>query len=79
MSKTIFLAGASGAIGRRLSPLLVSRGWRVAATTRSPQKAPLLLQMGVEPAVIGVFDATRLKELVAIQAFGWDAGWRAEK
>jgi nucleoside-diphosphate-sugar epimerase len=62
---TIFLAGASGAIGRRLSPLLMSRGWRVVGTTRSAQKAPLLLQMGVEPAVIDIFDSTRLKELVA--------------
>lgn len=65
MSKTIFLAGATGAIGRRLSPLLVSRGWRVVGTTRSAQKAPLLLQMGVEPAVIDVFDSAGLRKLLA--------------
>jgi len=65
MSKTVFLAGATGAIGRRLSPLLVSRGWRVIGATRSAQKAALLLQMGVEPAVIDVFDSRGLKELLA--------------
>ena len=35
MSKGLFLAGASGAVGRRLAPLLVSEGWRVVGTTRS--------------------------------------------
>ena len=65
MSKTIFLAGASGAIGRRLSPLLVSSGWRVVGTTRSAQKKPLLLQMGVEPAVVDVFDSAALTALLA--------------
>jgi nucleoside-diphosphate-sugar epimerase len=65
VSKTIFLAGASGAIGRRLSPLLVSGGWRVVGATRSAQKAPLLRQMEVEPVVIDVFDSARLKQLLA--------------
>jgi nucleoside-diphosphate-sugar epimerase len=65
MSKTIFLAGASGAIGRRLSPLLVNSGWRVVGATRSAQKTHLLLQMGVEPAVIDVFDSAGLKRLLA--------------
>ncbi len=65
MSKTIFLAGASGAIGRRLSPLLVTNGWRVVGATRSAQKEPLLRQLGVEPAVIDVFDSDGLKRLLA--------------
>jgi nucleoside-diphosphate-sugar epimerase len=64
LNKTIFLAGASGAIGRRLSPLLVSNGWRVIGATRSAEKAPLLLQMGVEPAVIDVFDSAGLRRLL---------------
>ena len=41
-NKRIFLAGASGAIGRQLAPLLIADGWRVAGTTRSADKAPLL-------------------------------------
>ncbi|MBN9662242.1 MAG: NAD(P)-dependent oxidoreductase [Acidobacteria bacterium] len=65
MSKSIFLAGATGAIGRRLCPLLVSSGWRVVGSTRSAQKAPMLREMGVEPAVIDVFDSAGLKELLA--------------
>jgi len=35
----IFLAGATGALGRRLVPLLVSGGHQVTGTTRSAGKA----------------------------------------
>jgi len=63
--RCIFLAGASGAIGRRLAPLLVAGGWRVVGTTRSKEKAPLLREMGVEPVVVDVFDARALREVVA--------------
>lgn len=65
MNKCIFLAGASGAIGRRLAPLLVADGWRVIGTTRSADKAPLLRAMGVEPVVVDVFDAAALRSIVA--------------
>jgi uncharacterized protein YbjT (DUF2867 family) len=34
----IFLAGATGAIGERLVPLLVAGGHQVVATTRTPAK-----------------------------------------
>jgi hypothetical protein len=34
----IFLAGASGAIGRRLTPLLIAAGHEVTGTTRSVKK-----------------------------------------
>src|SRR5512137_287742 len=64
-NKCIFLAGASGAIGRRLAPLLVANGWRVVGTTRSKDKAPLLREMGVEPVVVDVFDAQALRGIVA--------------
>ncbi len=65
MNKCIFLAGASGAIGRRLAPLLVADGWRVVGTTRSADKTPLLRAMGVEPVVVDVFDGVALREIVA--------------
>jgi uncharacterized protein YbjT (DUF2867 family) len=52
MSKAVFLAGASGAVGRRLAPLLVWEGWRVVGTTRSADKAAVLRSLGVEPVVI---------------------------
>ena len=65
MKKCLFLAGASGAIGRRLAPLLVADGWRVVGTTRSADKASLLRELGVEPAVVDVFDAVALRKAVA--------------
>ena len=65
MNQCIFLAGASGAIGRKLAPLLVANGWRVVGTTRSPEKSPMLRQMGVEPVVVDVFDASALRAAVA--------------
>lgn len=64
MNRCLFLAGASGAIGRRLAPLLVSDGWRVVGTTRSANKAPMLREMGVEPVVIDVFDADALRDIM---------------
>ena len=35
----IFVAGATGALGRRLVPLLVANGHTVVGTTRTPNKA----------------------------------------
>lgn len=64
-ARTIFLAGASGAIGRRLCRLLVEDGWRVYGSTRRPEKATRLRAMGVEPVIVDVFDARRLTEILA--------------
>ena len=63
MTKRIFLAGASGAIGRRLTPLLVAHGWTVVASTRAQDKASLLREMGAEPVVVDVFDADALRAI----------------
>ena len=60
MTGCIFLAGASGAIGRRLAPLLLQNGWRVFGSTRSVDKAAELKKAGVEPVVADVFDADAL-------------------
>jgi len=65
MGKRIFLAGATGAIGKRLAPLLVQAGHRVVSTTRSPGKAEELSGSGVEPVVVDVFDADALCRAVA--------------
>ncbi|MBO0717733.1 MAG: NAD(P)-dependent oxidoreductase [Rhizobiales bacterium] len=56
----IFLAGATGAIGRRLVPLLLSAGHGVIGMTRSTTKADGLRAAGVEPVVVDVFDAPAL-------------------
>jgi nucleoside-diphosphate-sugar epimerase len=65
MAKRIFLAGASGAVGRRLSILLIQDGWSVVGTTRSASKSDALRAAGVEPVVVDVFDADALKTAVA--------------
>ena len=61
MTICIFLAGASGAIGRRLAPLLLENGWRVFGSTRSVVKAAELKKAGVGPVVVDVFDADALR------------------
>lgn len=64
-TQRIFLAGASGAIGRRLAPLLVANGWRVFGSTRSQSKAGQLAELGVEPVVVDVYDAANLQRLLS--------------
>jgi nucleoside-diphosphate-sugar epimerase len=66
MADCLFLAGATGAIGRRVAPLFVAAGWCVVGSTRSSEKAPLLRQMGVQAVVVDVFDAAAL--LAALEA-----------
>jgi nucleoside-diphosphate-sugar epimerase len=56
----IFLAGATGVIGRRLTPLLVQMGHQVTGATRSFEKAGLIEAMRGQPVVVDVFDADAL-------------------
>jgi nucleoside-diphosphate-sugar epimerase len=60
----IFLAGATGVIGVRVLPLLLAGAHRVAAMTRSPQKADKLRALGADPVVCDVFDAPALEDAV---------------
>jgi nucleoside-diphosphate-sugar epimerase len=64
MGYRIFLAGASGAIGRRLVPQLVAAGHRVTAATRQAAKAEDLRALGADPVVVDVFDADGLRAAV---------------
>jgi len=57
----IFLAGATGAIGRRLTPLLVAAGHHVTGMTRNPASADALEKAGISTALVDVFDADALK------------------
>ena len=61
----IFIAGGTGAIGRPLIRELIAKGHRVAALTRSQEKARALAERGIEPALADVFDAASVKEVVA--------------
>ncbi|MGN8118609.1 NAD-dependent epimerase/dehydratase family protein [Labrys sp. 22185] len=58
--RTIFLAGATGAIGAPLTRLLRQAGHRVVGTTRTPAKADALRELGAEPVVVDVFDRDAL-------------------
>ncbi len=60
----IFLAGATGVIGRRLGPLLVGAGHSVAGTTRTAAKIGQLKAQRVQPIVVDVFNAEALRDAV---------------
>ncbi|WP_296738865.1 NAD(P)-dependent oxidoreductase [Mesorhizobium sp.] len=60
MGYRIFLAGGSGAIGRRLIPQLADAGHQVTATTRQSTKAEALRALGADPVVVDVFDLNGL-------------------
>ena len=57
----VFVAGASGAVGRPLVPKLVAAGHEVTGTTRSESKADDLRRAGAHAAVLDVFDAGALR------------------
>jgi nucleoside-diphosphate-sugar epimerase len=61
----VFIAGASGAIGRRLVPLLVAKGYEVTAMSRSPEKARGLSELGAEPIVADGLDRSAVLRAVA--------------
>lgn len=52
----VFLAGATGAIGTRLVPLLVEAGHSVTGMTRSPKKADGLRHAGADAAIVDALD-----------------------
>ncbi len=52
----VFVAGAAGAIGKRLVPLLVASGHHVIATTRSREKFNTLSAFGAEPVLMDELD-----------------------
>ncbi len=52
----VFVAGATGALGRRLVPLLVSNGHAVVGTTRAVSKAEWLRAAGASPVVLDALD-----------------------
>ncbi|HEU4661494.1 MAG TPA: NAD(P)-dependent oxidoreductase [Pseudolabrys sp.] len=64
----IFLAGAGGVIGRRLTPLLCNAGHEVVGTTRWSNKANELRALGAEPAIVDVFDVAALTRAVTAAA-----------
>jgi nucleoside-diphosphate-sugar epimerase len=68
MKGHIFIAGATGVIGKPLCRLLVADGWTVTGATRSQSKADDLKALGVTPCVVDVFDLEALSQAVATAA-----------
>ena len=61
----VFVAGAGGAIGRRLVPQLVARGHEVFASTTRAEKMPALRSLGAEAVVMDGLDAASVGDAVA--------------
>jgi nucleoside-diphosphate-sugar epimerase len=53
----VFVAGATGAIGRPLIRQLIAAGYQVVAITRSSQRAHSLAEQGAIPEYVDIFDA----------------------
>jgi len=60
----VFVAGASGAIGRPLVSRLVAAGHEVTGTTRFEAKAEAIRAAGAKPVVVDAFDADVLSDAV---------------
>lgn len=60
----VFLAGATGAIGKALVPLLLADGHHVVGATRATEKAAALKKQGVEPVIVDALDADAVREAV---------------
>jgi len=60
----IFIAGATGALGRRLVPRLVAGGHQVVGMTRSPDRAAGLRAVGAAPVVADAFDREAVVDAV---------------
>jgi nucleoside-diphosphate-sugar epimerase len=61
----IFLAGATGAMGKQLVPRLVQAGHEVVGTTRSESKRSLIEEMGAKAVVIDALNAEQVGDAVA--------------
>jgi nucleoside-diphosphate-sugar epimerase len=60
----VFLAGATGAIGRQLVPMLLAAGHEVTGTTRSRERAYSLAASGAMAVVVDALDAPALRQAV---------------
>ena len=61
----VFVAGATGAVGRPLLPKLIAAGHRVTATTRTSAKAGELRALGADSVVVDGLDRAAMSRAVA--------------
>jgi nucleoside-diphosphate-sugar epimerase len=60
----VFVAGATGALGRQLLPRLVAAGYDTVGMTRDPGKRELIESLGAEAAVADALDAAAVRRAV---------------
>jgi nucleoside-diphosphate-sugar epimerase len=60
----VFVAGASGAIGRRLVPQLIDAGHQVIGSHSSPSSGELLRGLGAKPVALDLLDAGAVRQAV---------------
>ena len=61
----VFVAGATGVLGRKLVPQLVERGHEVVGMTRSASKQDLVRSLGARPVVADALDPDAVAQAVA--------------
>jgi 2-alkyl-3-oxoalkanoate reductase len=64
----VFIAGATGAVGRALIPQLIDNGHAVTGTTRSESKAQSLRALGATPVVVDGLDRQAVRDAVRAAA-----------
>jgi 2-alkyl-3-oxoalkanoate reductase len=61
----VFVAGATGALGKQLVPMLVEQGHEVTGMTRTPVKGEQIRSMGARPAIADALDPEAVAQAVA--------------
>jgi nucleoside-diphosphate-sugar epimerase len=61
----VFVAGATGALGKQLVPRLVADGHEVTGMTRAPAKADLIRSLGARPVMADALDPEAVAQAVA--------------
>jgi 2-alkyl-3-oxoalkanoate reductase len=61
----VFVAGATGALGKQLVPMLVANGHDVVGMTRTEAKRSQLRSVGAQPVVVDALDADAVRRAVS--------------
>ena len=60
----IFVAGATGVLGRRAVAKFVAAGHQVAAVARTPEREAMVRRLGADPVSVDIFDADAVRKAV---------------